>query len=59
MARITLNKLLMQRAISAIFCHFFVEPTPSLARGKFQYSSNPAKGHPLFNGQKIKHTIKN
>lgn len=38
-----LNKLLMQPAISAIFCHVFVEPTPSLALGNFQYPSNLAK----------------
>jgi len=48
----------MQPAISAIFCHVFVEPTPYLVRGNFQYSSNPAKSHPLFNGQKIKHIKK-
>jgi hypothetical protein len=38
-----LNKLLMQRTISAFFCHVFVEPTPSLALGKVQVPSNPAK----------------
>jgi len=58
MAVNTLNKLLMQPAISAFLCHVFVEPTPYLARGKFQVPSNPAKSHPLFNGQKIKHIKK-
>ena len=43
MAVNTLNKLLMQHAISAIFCHVFVEPTPSLALGNFQVPSNLAK----------------
>jgi hypothetical protein len=43
MALNTLNKLLMQPAVSAFFCHVFVEPTPSLALGKNQVPSNHFK----------------